>query len=292
MDDSQPEVESVNLKCEESMISTQSHAAKKQDEICTTASVQLALVQTVKFRLLLSLPIELRRMIYRYYFHSPSELWQGNYRRIQKSEYCNIFCLKTCDTRILSVNHQLLDEAREVLYNDTIWHFSFRSFDSDIAHKYVDDSFLHEFGSRPAFRFMQNVTIGVMFRPVMKDTVTFGALENRNRLRINRKLLRKICRLLRKAPNLRTVKLLWHDQIDYGDWGVKETCLRSLAKLPEKVRCMVFLGDESMAVHYPGSSVNPRIDLSVQEQAAKAKLNQYLNDVRQRYQAISQHKSP
>ena len=244
-------------------------------------------MDTAEFHLFMSLPIELRCMIYSHYFRKPFDDWKSKYRLIQGSQYCNIFCLQKCHTEILIANHQVHYEAVDSLYRDTIWHFSFNSFKSKTAHETVDDTFLQELRSRPGFRLIRHVTIGVMFRPVMN--ASFRTLENRNRLTINRELLKKICKVLGRAPHLRTVKLLWHDSKDCGDWNKKKTCLRSLAKLPERVRCQIFLGKEAMAVHF---HENPRPGLSTLEEQAKAKLNEYLKAVRQEYQANSQHKSP
>ena len=293
MEISRPDFKSIHATCIDSssakVVPTQKHPAKPENRTCTTASVHLDSIETAKFRLL-SLPIELRRMIYRYYFHNPLDSWKSRYRLVHDSKYCNIFCLRKCHTQILSVNHQLHDEAIEFLYGDTAWHFSFNSFASNPAHKtVVHGTFLQRFRSRPGFRFIRNVTIGVMFLTVMKASLR--TLENRSRLRINRKLLRKICRTLCRAPNLRTVKLLWHDWIDCRDWEKKQTCLSSLSKLPEEVRCKVFLGRESTAVHFPTNPIDSRLALSIQEELAKAKLNEYLKAVRREYQASSQHKS-
>lgn len=293
MEVSRPNSKSVYSNCIDSnsakVISSEICPAKLEEGICTTASVHLDSIKPAKFRLL-SLPIELRRMIYRYYFHNPLNTWKSKYRLIQKSKYCNIFCLKKCHTQILSVSHQLYDEAIESLYGDTIWHFSFNSFVSETARKTVRDTFLREFCSRPAFRFIQHISIGVMFLTVMNPSL--GTLEDRSRLRINRKLLEKICNMLRRAPNLRTVKVLWHDSIKVGDWEKKQICLRSLAKLPEGVSCKVFLGRESPALHFPEIPISTRLALSTDEGLAKAELNEYLEAVRREYQANSPHKSP
>ena len=295
MEMSKPDFESIYASCIDiisgKVIPKQTCPAKPEKGTCTTASAHIHSIVTAKFRLL-SLPIELRRMIYRYYFHNPVDQSRSKYHLIHGSKYCNIFCLRKCHTQILSVNHQIYDEAVEVLYGDTTWHFSFNSFVSETARKTVPGTFLRRFRSRPGFRFIRKVTIGVMFRTVMRPSLR--TLENCNRLRINRKLLRKICRTLRRAPNLRTVKLLWHDWINCGNLEKKQTCLSSLSKLPEEVRCTVFLGQESAAVYFPGYPTDSRIDLSlsVQEELAKAKLNEYLEAVRREYQASSQHQSP
>ena len=295
MEVSKPDFKSIYVSCLESIsvkvIPIQTCPAKPENGTCTTASVHSDSIETTKFRLL-SLPIEIRRMIYRYYFHNPLSDWCSKYHLVQGSKYCNIFCLKKCHTQILTVNHQIHDEATDCLYGDTFWHFSFKSFASKTGHKTVDSTFLRGFCSRPEFRFIRKVTIGVMFRTVMKESLR--TLENENRLTINRKLLKKICKTLRRAPNLQTVKLLWHDKIDCGDWEKKQTCLSSLAKLQEQVRCDVFLGQESTAVHFPRNPVNTLNrgpSLSIQEELAKAKLNEYLNAVRGEYQASSRHKS-
>lgn len=288
-----PDVESIYASCIDSpspkFVPTQICPAKPENETCKTASVHLHSIETAKFRLL-SLPIELRRTIYRFYLHSPLDGRGSKYRLLHDSKYCNIFCLKKWHTQILLVNHQIHDEAIDLLYGDTVWHFSFNSFATKNPHKTVDDTFLREFRSRPEFRFIRHVTIGVMFLTVMKASVR--TLENRNRLRINRTLLRKICKMLRQAPNLETVKLLWHDRIDCGDWEKKQTCLSSLAKLPEGVRCQVFLGPEATAVHFRENPIRGRLDLSIQEEAAKAKLNDHLKAIRREHQASSHHKSP
>ena len=295
MDIFKPDVESIYMSCIDSssckFVPTQICPAKPEAEsiTCTTASVQLDSIQTPKFRLL-SLPIEIRRTIFRFYLHSPHEGWGSRYRLLHDSKYCNIFCLKKWHTQLLLVNHQVHDEAIDLLYEDTVWHFSFNSFVSKIADETVHDTFLREFRARPEFRLIRHVTIGVMFLNVMKEP--FRTLENSNRLRINRKLLRKICKMLREAPNLQTVKLLWHDRIDCGDWEKKRTCLSSVAKLPEGVRCQIFLGPEANAVHSHKNSISSRLGLSIQEEAAKAKLNDYLKAVRREHQASSHHKSP
>ena len=267
----------------------QTYPAKTENGTCTTASVHLNSIETAKFRLL-SLPIELRRMIYRHYFHDPLEGWRSSYRRVDESKYCNIYCLKKCHTQILSVNHQIHDEAIEFLYADTLFHFSFNSFVYKTRHKTVDCTFLRGFRSRPGFRFVRHVTIGVMFLGM--KSYKSSRSEDRNRLRINRKLLKEISKMLRRAPNLRTVQLLWHDCIGRGDWEEKQTCLSSLAKLPEQVRCEVALGRESMAVHFPDAPGNSHMSLSIEEELAKEELNEYLEDVREEYQTTSQHKSP
>ena len=260
-----------------------------QHKIRATASVQLDLKKEMaKFRFL-SLPLELRRMIYGYYFYTPVKKWESRYRLVHADKDCNIYCLTKCNTHLLAVSHQVHDEARDVLYRETIWHFSFNSFTSTsftsvTAHRNVSDAFLRVFRSRPEFQFMQNVTVGVMFLTGVR--ASSRTLEDLNRLRVNQKLLKKICQALLQAPNLRTLNVLWHDRIRLGDWGKKQDCLRGLASLPAKVKCTVFLGREAAALHSPEVFDYPT--LSVEKQAAKADLNQYLNTVRQQYQACLQ----
>ena len=118
-----------------------------------------------------------------------------------------------------------------------------------------------------------------MFHPVMKPTLR--TQEIADRLRVNRQLLRTICATLTLAPNLKTLKLFWHDEIEHFDRAEKRDCLRAVAELSEKVRCMAFLGSEAMAEHFPPRFVNKDRALSVQEHAAKAGLNQYINSIRQ-----------
>ena len=229
-------------------------------------------------------------MIYRHYFHNQLESRSKSYRLVHPSKYCNIYCLKKCHTQILFVNHQIHDEAIEFLYADTVWHFSFNSFGTKIGRKpVVDGTFLRGFRSRPGFRFIRRVTIGVMFLGNKSFRMTS---EDHKRLRLNRKLLKEICEMLRRAPDLRTVKLLWHDSIGCGNWGKKKTCLRSLAKLPERVRCEIALGRESMAVHFPDVPGNGHMSLSIEEELVKEELNEYLEAVRWEYQTTSQNKSP
>ena len=269
------------------------YLAKIEHGICTAASVHhLDSIGMDKFRLL-SLPIELRRMIYRYYFHYPFEVWETKYRRIEDSEACDIYCLKRCNTQILRVNHQLHDEAKEVLYSDTIWHFGFNSFDPGTAPIDVDNRFLQAFIARPEFRFIQNVTVGVMFLMGRITDASVKKIEHEKRFSINRKLLSKISKTLIQALNLRTLTVLWHDNINQGNWAEKQLCLKKLARIPEKVRCRVIFGREAPMVHFPNPSDDKyRKHLSVQEQAGKTKLNEYLDKVRKKYQTDSQRTSP
>ena len=296
MENFQPEVKLVAPTCIKSSsvkaLTTQRSPSEMQHKICATASVPLDSIETDEFRFL-SLPLELRRMIYGHYFYTPIPICESRYRLVEADKDCNIYWLTKCNTDLLAVNHQVHDEARDVLHANTIWHFSFNSFTTDslmsvMAHKNVSQAFLLGFRSRLEFQFIQHVTVGVMFLTVMKRC--YRTLENRNRLRVNRKLLKKICETLHQAPSLRTLNVLWHDRIHIGDWEMKKDCLRGLDSLPEKVKCTVFLGREAMLLHSPEIWSN-RI-LSVQEQAVKANLNRYLATVRQQYQASSHCESP
>ena len=262
----------------------QNSPVKPQHETCATAYVQSFFNETAEFRLF-SLPLEVRRNIYHYYFAPTLSRHESRYHLLQADKNCNIYCLTKCPTHILTVNHQLHDEAQEVLYGDTVWHISFNSFAPGTDHNNVSDASLQAFGSRPEFQFIRNVTVGVMFYPVMK--AIHRKAERRSRLRVNRSLLRIIRRTLLNASNLRTVKLLWHDVIERRNWEKKQGCLNPLAKLPEKVKCTIFLGPEAVAVHSPQLVTNGRRELSDQEHAAKADLNRYLNTIRQQYQASS-----
>ena len=86
---------------------------------------------------------------------------------------------------------------------------------------------------------------------------------------------------------------LWHDRIEHGVFSKKLACLQPLARLPDTVRCAVFWGSESAAVHFPHQRHNqplvprkwPHLRLSAEQEAAKADLNRHLNTVRQQYQA-------
>ena len=283
MDIFKPDVESIYASC------IDSSPKFVLTEICPAKPENAAASQRAKFRLLF-LPIEIRRTIYRFCLHSPYDGWGSKYRLLHDSRYCNIFCLQKWHTQLLLVNHQVHDEAIDLLYEDTVWHFSFNSLASTTIHETIHDTFLREFRARPEFRFIRHVTIGVMFLTMIKEP--FETLENINRHTINRKLLKKICKMLREAPDLQTVKLLWHDRIDCGDWEKKQTCLSSLAMLPEGVRCQIFLGQEATTVHSHENPISRRLGLSIQEQAAKAKLNDYLKAVRREHQASSHHKSP
>lgn len=292
----QPEVKLVAPTCINSspvrVLTTQRSPSEMQHKKCATASVRLDSIEIDEFPFL-SLPLELRRIIYGHYFYTPIQIWESRYRLVEADKDCNIYCLTKCNTDLLAVNHQVHDEARSVLYADTIWHFGFKSFTTDsftsvMANKNVSQAFLQGFRSRLEFQFIQHVTVGVMFLTVMR--MCYRTLEDRNRLRLNRKLLKKICEMLHQAPSLRTLNVLWHDRIHIGDWETKQDCLRGLDSLPEKVKCTVFLGHESMALHSPEIWSN-RI-LSEQEQAVKANLNRYLATVRQQYQAYLQRESP
>lgn len=260
---------------------------KPHHEIFGTASVQPYFDETAEFRLL-SLPLEVRRNIYQYYFAPIIIRNESRYHLLQADKNCNIYCLTKCQTQILRVNHQLHDEAQDVLYGDTIWHFSFNSFAPRTDLNTVSDASLQAFGSRPEFQFIRNITIGVMFHPVMKPD--HRKSERRLRLRVNQSLLRIIRRTLLNMSNLRTVKLFWHDKIEDRNWEKKQGCLNPLAKLPEKVKCTIFLGSEAAAVHSPQLVTNLQ-ELSVLEHAAMADLNRYLNTIRQQYQASSGRQS-
>lgn len=248
---------------------------------------------------LLSLPLELRREIYRHYFIPTGGPYDNLYHLIEEDKNCDIYCLRKCRSQILNVNHQVYLEARDVLYSDTTWHISFNSLSGRPHPGTASDLSLLEFQSRPEFQFIQNITVGVMFYTA-KNTSTWTA-EDCQRLEVNRTLLRFICEILLMAPNLLTLKLLWHDRVDHGDWKSKLDCLKALARVPERVKCAVFLGLEAPIVHFPhrvikaGLSVLPPEyprRLSAQEQAAKADLNQHLKTFRQQYQARSQRNSP
>ncbi len=101
-------------------------------------------------------------------------------------------------------------------------------------------------------------------------------------------LMKHICKKLLKAPNLRTLKVIWHDRIEHGEWKKKRDCLKPLARLPETVQCAVFLGAEAVTVHFPHQPLykDPTIP-SAQEYAAKADLNRHLKNLREQYQARS-----
>ena len=124
--------------------------------------------------------------------------------------------------------------------------------------------------------------------------------EDSHRLKVNRKLLDLICETLLLAPSLLTLKVLWHDRLEHGVFKKKRRCLKALARLPETVKCAVFLGLESSTVHFPHRVIKsrksvfdgPSRSLSAPEQAAKADLNRHLKTVRQQYQARSQRESP
>lgn len=87
---------------------------------------------------------------------------------------------------------------------------------------------------------------------------------------------------------MRTLKLIWHDRIEHGDWGKKRDCLKPLARLPETVQCAVFLGREAVTVHFPHQTVYKYpTSPSAQDYAAKADLNRHLKNLREQYQAGS-----
>lgn len=238
---------------------------------------------------LLSLPLELRREIFCHYF--TSSLAEYNtllpiYHLVQDDKNCNIYCLRKCHTEILTVSRQVYFEARDILYRDTTWHISFNSLQARIDPGTASYASLRAFRSQPEFRFIQNISVGVMFHTVNKTSVWTS--EDRIRLEINCKLLNFICETLLRAPNLRTLKLLWHDPIEHGDWEEKRDCLTALARLPETVECAVFLGKESATVHCPLRDICRQQSLSAQERAAKVDLNRHLKTVRQQHQACSQ----
>ena len=238
---------------------------------------------------LLSLPLELRREVYRHYFISSTTTnFSSAYHLVQAGKHCNLYCLRKCHTEILTANRQIYSEARDVLYGITIWHISFKALHWTMIPDPASDASLQAFRSRPEFQLVQHITVGVMFNTNTEMSVWTSI--DTHRLKINRELLQFICETLIQAPKLLTLQLLWHDRIEHGDWEEKRHCLTALARLPERVKCTVFLGVESGTVHYRGS-FEVRLSLSAQEQAAKADLNRHLQTVRQQYQASSRCKT-
>ncbi len=274
------------------------------------ASEQAHSEETAEFRLL-SLPLEIRRNIYQYHFAciiNEDNIYKSRYRLIRAGKNCNIYCLNECQTQILAVNRQLYVEAGEVLYGGTIWHISFNSFGPDTDVTSVSDASLRAFRSRPEFHLIRNITIGVMFLTVLPEndsaidpSITSWAeysskriARDDTRLRLNRELLKVICEILLEAPNLQTLKLLWHDDLEHGISEKKRDCLGELAPLPERVKCTIFMGVEAAEVHplrYPVRKSDKRRTPTVKEYAIKAELNQYLSTVRQQFQR-SQRESP
>ena len=259
--------------------------AKIQTKICSAT----ALVQIHDHFSLLSLPPEIRRIIYAHYFACRVQRLDPRYYILETDPCCSIYSLKKCHSQILTVSRQLYYEAREVLYRDAIWHLSFKALSFAFDPRYVGDASLQAFRSRPEFRCIRNISVGVMFQPTWKMMSPTSEEEKRMRLKVSRRLLRLISHTLFGAVNLRTVKLLWHDRVGQGDWQKKRDCLKALARLPEKVRCTVHWGSEAAALHSP--EFFGKEDLSIQEHAAKADLNQFLKIVREQFQARSRPKS-
>lgn len=242
---------------------------------------------------LLSLPPELRREIYRHYFVSTGDPYSSLYNLIEEDKDCNsvnIYCLKQCRTQILTINRQVYLEARDVLYSDTTWHISFNSSFGGPYPKSISDVSLQAFRSRPEFQCLQHVTVGVMFNTSDRKTPTWTP-DDSHRLKVNEKLLDLICETLLLAPNLLTLKVLWHDRMKHGVFSKKCACLQALARLPDKVKCAVFLGLESTDVHFPHQRIKSRGfskqrgSLSAEDEAVKADLNRHLNTIRHQYQA-------
>ena len=135
---------------------------------------------------LLSLPLELRQQIYGYYFISNPDMHSTKYHPVEIDKNCNIYCLRKCHTKILTVNRQLYCEARDFLYSDTTWHISFNSLNQRPNPKIASTASLQAFRSRPEFGLIQNITVGIMFNTaIMKSSWT---PEDCNRLKINRKV--------------------------------------------------------------------------------------------------------
>lgn len=244
---------------------------------------------------LLSLPLELRREIYHHCFVPIENPYGSSYRRIEADTYCKIYYLNTCRTSILTVNRQVYLEARDVLYRDTTWHITLDCLNDWPNPDIFGDFSLRAFRSRPEFQFIRDVTIGVMINTYTNTTTLTP--EDSQRLHSNRKLLDLVCETLLLAPELLTLRLIWHDRIEHGVLEKKLDCLQALAKIPETVKCAVFLGSEAMTVHFPHryskefkarwrklAQESPR-QLSTQEEEAKADLNHHLKTVRQQCQA-------
>lgn len=133
----------------------------------------------------LSLPLELRRKVYRHYFISTYHGLNDLYRLVQRDTHCNIYCLRECRIDILTVNRQLYSEARDVLYSDTTCHIGFSSSHRTKIPAIASGVSLRAFRSRPEFRLIQNITVGIMFVCKSEDYC--------RRLELNRRLLEIIC---------------------------------------------------------------------------------------------------
>ncbi len=112
---------------------------------------------------LFSLPLELRQQIYGYYFVSTLDSHSTKYHPIEIDKNCNIYCLRKCHTKILTVNRQLYCEARDVLYSETTWHISFNSLNGRPDPEIASTASLQAFRSRPEFGLIKNITVGIMF---------------------------------------------------------------------------------------------------------------------------------
>lgn len=292
----EPEIPSTTESYSVSAFTAKHSPLKLQHGIVSPVPVQSYFKETGEFPLLF-LPLELRREIYRHYFIFTTTEHTSIYHLIQTDRSCNVHCLRKCRTSILTVNRQIYAEARDSLYNNTIWHISFNSLHRPGSSNSASDAALQAFRSQPEFQFIRHITVGLMFNTRM--TISVWKSEDSDRLKINRELMDYIVEALLHAPSLLTLKLLWHDRIEHGDWGEKRDCLTALATLPETVKCMVFMGAESGIVHprqgvqdYKSIFADGQKSLSAQEAAAKADLNRHLQTVRQQHQARSRFESP
>lgn len=288
----EPAVPSVTESHSVSAFTARNSTAKSQHGISSTVFVQS---EAGNFRFL-SLPLEIRQQIYRLYFISTRNKYRSSYRLLETDKNCNIYCLTQCRTQILTVNRQLHSEARDVLYSDTTWHISFNSLSGKPEPEIASNASLQAFRSRPEFHLIQNITVGVMFHLTAgfhpsedpSDDLSAWTPEDSIRLEINRKLLNFICETLLQAPNLLSLKLLWHDVIEFGHFKEKRDCLTALARLPETVKCSVFLAAEASTVHFHQVR-DPNLKSPwAQDYAAKTYLNRFLKTVREQHQASSQ----
>lgn len=164
---------------------------KVQHRISSTLPVRIyrkilrAIRKNSGFRLL-SLPLELRRQIYGYYFISTPDIHSTRYHPVETDKNCNIYCLRKCHTKILTVNRQLYCEARDVLYSDTTWHISFNSLNGRPNPEIASTASLQAFRSRPEFGLIKNITVGIMFNTAI--TKSSWTPEDCNSLKINRKV--------------------------------------------------------------------------------------------------------
>ena len=280
----EPAVHSAIESHSVSAITTKNPTAESQHAISSTVLVQSCHGETGNFRFL-ALPLELRREIYHYYFVTIFKDFKSIYHLIEKDKNCNIYCLTQCGTQILTVNRQIHSEAQDILYSDSTWHFSFNSLAAKKYPEVASNASLQAFHSRPEFRLIQHITVGVMFH-VASDKAGWTS-ENTIRLEVNRKLLNFICETLLQAPKLLSLKLLWHDRFEHGHLEEKRDCLAALARLPETVKCSIFLGSEASIVHNLHRSPTAESP-SAQDYAVKADLNRYLKKVREQHQALSQ----